>query len=190
MKKLELTQLIMDSAGLQFGNRTAERHIALAFNSICGQLFAKNPNSWEFYCKRILLPVVNRVSKLTVSIIETRTNANGVVRIMPTGADAACEEADGTEFYACPSFALHSDADANHTGFVFYTATGNTIRFNKALPSEVTSVLADVVVEYQEYEDSDQISLPTYAADAIVDAAVAAIKGDKSFSNIYKTPKP
>jgi len=186
MKKKELTQLIKDQAGLEFGDRTIALHLTNCFNNIAGQLFLRDINQFNFYTKRITIPVTNRVATLTVPIIQTVGNANGVLRIMPTGADNSCLS-DDVEFYAIPSFALKSSVDANNLNwFVGYTVTANTIRFTKNLPKAVTSLLADCVLEFSAYEDDDFIQLPQGSAQMIVDATVASLRGEQPGKNIYK----
>jgi hypothetical protein len=180
MVKDQLTQQVMDMAGVEFGQRTVERIIGGVFTTVIGQLFAADPNQYNYYCKRVTLPVVNRVATLTIPLIQTKYNANGVPRIMLTGDET-------TEFYPSPAYSTNSSADANNiSGMVFYVVTANNIRFNKSLPDTVTEVLADVVPEYQAYDKDDFINLPAGVAQMIIDGAVAAVKGDPSLTNIYK----
>lgn len=183
MRKKEIVQQVLDGAGQVFGYRTAERHIANVFSTYVGQLFATNPNNYEFYCKRITLPVSNREAEVTVPLLQLRTNANGVPRIMPT---SECDT--DTEFYPAPAYALRSGADANHiSNMVFYVVQGNTIRFNKSLPESVTEVKADVVLEFHGYDDDDFVNLPSGAAQQIIEASVQAMRAEPTKSNIYKT---
>jgi hypothetical protein len=186
MKKKELVQRVMDDAGLQFGDRTTAMVISSVFNSIVGQLFNKDPNQFMFYTKRITLTVNNRVSTLTVPIIQTRVNGSGIPQIMPTGADNDCCP-DGTVFYPMPSYALRSKSDVNNlSNIVFYTVTGSKVRFNNSLPKDVTSLLADVVMEFHGYDDDDFFNLPSGVAQLIIDQSVAAIKAKQAHVNIYK----
>ena len=186
MKKKELVQLVMTATDMLFGNRTVAMHLGNAFNSVVGQLFARDLNQYQFYTKRITIDVLNRVTTLTIPLIQTGGNAKGVIRIMPTGSDSACLP-DDTEFYPMPAFALRSSTDANSMRmFVFYTVTASTVRFNKSLPKEVTELVADVVPEFHAYLDNDFIQLPQGVAQMIVDAAVSSLKGDPSHANIYK----
>ena len=186
MKKEELVQLVLDGAGRQFGERTAAIHIGNIFNTIAGQLFAQDPNQWQFYTMRVLLTVTNRKATLTIPLIQTPNNAKGVIRVMPSGAESDCMP-DDTEFYPMPQYALNSSVDANKMSWaVFYTVNNNTVRFNKSLPEGVTSLYADVVPEFSGYDDDDFISLPFGVAQLIIDGAVASLKGEEGYSNIYK----
>ncbi len=186
MKKDVLVQQVKDICGLEFSDRSVALHLSNVFSQVVGQLFNADNNQYNYYTKRVTLPVTNRVAEITIPIIQTRSNAKGIVRILPVSSDAACDP-DDTEFYPSPSYSLNSSSDANHiNGFVFYVVTGTTVRFNRSLPKDVTQVLADVVVSFDAYEDEEEISLPAGVAQTIIDGAVAAIKGDPSSSNIYK----
>ena len=179
MTKATIIQLIKDRCGLQFSDRTVAIHLGHVFTSVLGQLFAQNPNQWEFYSKRIKLSVSNRFAALTVPVIQTITNGNGVPR---------CYSADGdTVFYPSPYYSLTSSADAaNLHGFVFYTVTANGIRFSDTLPEDTTEVLADAVLEISAYGDNDFINLPSGVAQTIIDLTVQAVNGGNAHGNIYK----
>lgn len=186
MIKKELVQLVMDSAGLEFGDRSVQRQIGLAFTTIVGQLFGRDGNQYGFYTKRVPLVVDHRVATLSVPLIQNAFNSKGVVRVMPTGADSTCLP-DRTVFYPAPSYALQSGADANKlSGIVFYTVTANVIRFNESLPDAVTALVADVVPEFSAWDDEDFIPMPAGVAQMIIDSAVAAIKGQPGHINIFK----
>lgn len=189
MKKKELVQRVMDGAGLKFGDRTVAIDIASVFNTVVGQLFLQDPNQFSVYAKRVTLTVVNRVASLDFPIIQTKTNANGVLRIMPTGAEGDCCP-DKTVFYPAPSYALNSSVEANRlANWVFYTVTAPTVRFNDSLPKEVTALLADVVLEFQGYGDDDYLPLPQGVAQMIIDQSIIAAQNNPAYKNIYKPTK-
>lgn len=186
MTKRELVQKILDGLGAEFGHRTAERHISSVFNTVIGQLFTTNQNQYRYYTKRITLTVKNRVATVPIALIQNASNGHGIPAIMPTGAEDDCCP-DDTEFYPAPSFSLHSGADANLMGWVvFYTVTQDKVRFNKSLPKEVTSLIAEVIPQFTAYEDSDIINLPSGVEQMIVDQSIAAMKADPAYINIYK----
>lgn len=186
MKKKELIQLVIDGAGKRFGKRSAAIHTSNIFNTIAGQLFGRDGNQYNFYTRRVTITVANRVSTLTIPLIQTVLNQKGVIRILPTGADSDCLP-EKTVFYPSPSYAIESSVDANKLSWaVFYTVTANTIRFNDSLPKEVTRLLADVVPEFQGYAEDDLIALPAGVAQMIIDAAVASLQGKEADVNIYK----
>lgn len=187
MLKKELVQTVLDLAGLEFGHRTAAIAIGQAFNQVVGQLFSQDNGQFQFYCKRVTLPVSNRVAVIDIPIIQCKTNGSGVPRIMPSGADNTCL-ADDTVFMPMALYALQSSVDANHIStFIFYTVENNQIRFNDSLPKGVTEVLADVVPEFQYYDDNDNVSLPAGVSQIIIDSAVSMLRKDPSGNaNIYK----
>ena len=185
MTKEQIIQLLKDTAGLDFGDRTVALHFTSCFSSVVGQLF-RDTNQWSFYTKQITLTVKNRVAKLTVPIMQFAANSKGVVRIYPTGAEDSCLP-DDTEFIPMPSYALHSGADANNiSSFVFYVVTAIDVRFNKSLPKAVTELYADCVLEFSAYENTDQVPLPSGVAQMIVDATIVSLKGDIAFKDLYK----
>jgi len=186
MTKEEIIQRVLDGAGAEFGARTAAMHINDVFNSVAGQLFARDPNQFQFYTKRITLIVSNRVATITIPLIQTSVNSRGVIRIMPTGADSDCLP-DHTEFWPMPSYALRSSVDANKLSWaVFYTVTANTVRFNDSLPAKVTRLLADVAPEFQGWGNTDFIPMPAGVGQMIIDGSIAAMKGDPAYVNIFK----
>ena len=186
MKKKELIQRIKDKAGLTFGDRTVAIELTNVFNSFVGQLFAGNPNQYEYYSIRITLPVSNRTAQLDIPLIQTKLNGNGVPRIQTTGASDTCFP-DDMVFYPAPVFGLSSSVDAAKiSGYVFYKVTANAIEFSRSLPSGVTEVLATVVPEISYYDDEDFINLPAGAAEQIIDMTVAALSGQPVAGNIYK----
>lgn len=184
MTKEQLIQLVKDLAGVEFGDRTVAIHLGNVFGSVVGQLFSQDNNQYRYYTKRIILPVENRIANLTIPLIQTKSNANGVLKVSPSNPD------DPTEFYPMPPYALNSGADANKLSWaIFYTVTASEVRFNKSLPKGVTSVLADVIPEFQGYNNNDFINLPAGVQQMIIDGAVAAIKGAPAYQNIYKGKK-
>ena len=186
MRKNEIVQAVMDAAGMDFGHRTAAIHISTVFNSVVGQLFARDNNQFQFFCKRVKISGSNRTFIIPMSLIQTYANSKGVVRGMTTGAECPCLP-DDSEFYPMPPYALKSSVDANNMAdFIFYTVTVSVIRFNNSLPKEVTELLFDVVPEFQEYLDEDIISLPMGVAQAIIDGAVSSLRSDPAHTNIYK----
>lgn len=186
MKKKELIQRIKDKAGLTFGDRTVGFELTNVFNTVVGQLFASNPNQYEYYSVKVTLPVSNREARLDIPLIQTKLNGNGVPRIQPTGASCDCFP-DDTVFYPAPSFGLNTSVDAAKiSGYIFYKVTANTIEFSRSLPSGVTEVTATVVPEISYYDEEDYINLPAGAAEQIIDLTVAALSGQQGPGNIYK----
>jgi hypothetical protein len=174
MKKKELIQLIMDAAGVRSVDRTTALHLNNSFNTTVGQLFVRDQGQWAFYRKRITLAVTERVASLEgIPIIQTRTNANGVLSVYPTASD------DKTVFYPAPYYLMRSSADVTKlSGVVYYSVTPDEVTFSTSLPKEVTELYADIVPELQYYEDDDEIPLPTGIAQVIIDQAVQALKGN------------
>lgn len=180
MKKSEITQMVLDGAGKQFGKRTAERHIAHVFNTFVGQLFRTNLNNFEFYVKEVTLTVDCREVTLTTPIIQTANNGNGVLRCY-----FACDS--DNEFHPVPAFALNSHVDANAIpNMVFYAVTANKLKFGKSFPEGQTEVVAQIVPEFHGYDDDDFINMPTGIAQMIIDGAIASLKGEQAGKNIYK----
>lgn len=188
MKKSQMIQLVKDAVGTSFGDRTVELHLSDMFSTIAGQLFAKDPGQFNYFTKRVTVPVVNRVGTLPVPVIHTPGNAKGVIRVMPSGADSCCQ--DNTEFQPIPYFALNSSTDANNQSwFVGYAVSKGTLRFTRSLPSAVTELLADVVAEFSAYDRDEDIQLPSGVEQMIVDSTVQAFKNSPAYSNVFKTPK-
>lgn len=179
----------MDGAGWEFGHRTAAMCISEVFETLVGQLFARNPNQYEFYTKRVTLTVDNRKAILTIPLIQTPNNANGVLRCMPTGADCDCYP-DETVFYPAALSAIKSTVDANNlSDFVFYAVTNNMVYFNKSLPKTITALLADVVPRFHGYDDDDFITFPAGIGQAIIDGSIAAMNANPAYINLYKKKK-
>jgi len=186
MTKRELIQLIKDGAGVDFGDRTVAKKIGMVFESVASQLFATNNNQWAYYSKTVTLPVVNRVAKLTIPLIQTKNNSNGVPMIQLTGAACSCEP-DETVFYSTTSYGMNTSVDAAKVStFVFYVVTANEIRFARTLPADVTEVSATVIPEFSAYSDDEFINLPSGAAQQIIDLCIAAVQGNAVNTNIYK----
>ena len=186
MKKKELIQRIKDKAGLTFGDRTVAQELSSVFSTVAGQLFATNNNQYEFYSKKVTLPVVNRTVTLDMALIQSKYNGNGVPRIQPTGASCDCFP-DDTVFYPTTGYGLNSSVAASKLdSFVFYSVTANTVTFSKTLPIGVTEVIATVVPEISEYDDDDYINLPAGAAQQIIEMTAAALSGQPVAQNIYK----
>ena len=179
MKKKDIVARVMDAAGLQFGNRTVERHIADVFNTVAGQLFRSQPSQWEFYSLQETITVQDRVSTIEKALIQTPQASNGVPRITDY-----CGE---TVFHPVTPSQLNMKVDANRIGqFVFYSVTGNEIRFNKSFPMGEARVIATIIPEFHEYDDDFFINLPAGVAQMIIDGAVASLRGEQAGKNIYK----
>ena len=190
MTKKEIIQQVLDGAGLDFGDRTAARHLTNTFSTYVGQLFARDPNQYRFFTKQIHIDIKNRVARIPIPLIQNVSNGKGVPVISPDGVDCECET-DGTEFIPMPSYALNSGADANMMSWVvFYTVTHDTIRFNRSMPKDMTSAIATVCPQFHAWGDNDEIPLPDGIGQMIIDSAIAAIKHDPAYQNLYKTHKP
>lgn len=180
MKKAEIVQLVLDGAGMQFGKRTAERHIAHVFNTFVGQLFRTNLNNFEFYSKNVPLTADCRECTLDFPVIQTANNGSGILR-----AYFACDPSNS--FHPAPAYAINSQVDANAMAdMVFYSVTGNKIRFGKSFPEGQVEFIAVVVPEFQGYADDDYINLPTGIAQMIIEGSVASLKGEQAGKNLYK----
>lgn len=179
MTRRELVQQVKDLAGVEFGDRSIMRHLNNAFNTVAGQLFRQEPSQFIYYSKQITLDVEDRIANIPVPLIQTPSNGKGI----PTMTDSA----GTTEFYPVPYSALNSHTAANDMAtMVFYTVTGNVVRFNKSLPMGEVQVIATVIPEIQGYDDDDFINLPIGASNMIIDMAVASVKGDPAYKNVHK----
>lgn len=180
MTKRELIQQVKDLAGVEFGDRTVIRHLNNAFITIAGQLFRQDPTQYQYYSKPITLDVEDRVALIPIALIQTPSNGKGI--------PAMTDMAGTTDFYPVPYSALNARVDANDMSIaVFYSVTGNVVRFNRSLPMGEIQVKATVIPELQGYEDEEFINLPAGAANMIIDMAVASVKGDPSYQNIHKS---
>jgi len=188
MLKGKMTDLIKDATGRKFGDRTVSLHTETAFDTVVGQLFARDPNQWDIYCQPFTVDVANVKPRpyaiLPKRIIQTPDVANGVRRIFSTnddGLDYIPMPYNGFQFYG----ELKLDDVDDSVG---YAVRADRVEFFN-MPAITKQVRMELVLPWSEWDDAQDIPLPSGVANMIIQQAVATLSNQPVETNIYKPRK-
>ena len=188
MIKGKVIDQVKDMTGNKFHDRTVAVHIEDAFNTVVGQLFKGDPNQWDLYCQSFTVDVDNVKPRpyalLPKRIIQTPDVANGVRRIFSTdddNLDYVPMPYNGFQFYGI----LQLDDVDDSVGYA--VRTDRVEFFN--LPSIIKQVRMELVLPWSEWDDSQDIPLPSGVANLIIQQAVATLSNQPVETNIYKPKK-
>ena len=184
MIKGKVIDQVKDMTGNKFRDRTVAVHIEDAFNTVVGQLFKNDPSQWDLYCQSFTVDVNNvkprPYAMLPARIIQTPDIANGVRRIFSTdddNLDYIPMPYNGFQFYGILQL---DDVDDS----VGYAVRSDRVEFFN-LPSIINQVRMELVLPWSEWDDTQDIPLPSGVANLIIAQAVQTLTGIQPDTNIY-----
>ena len=186
MKKSQIVELAKKRAGWRWETRTASLHVDLAWVNITGQLFSGDLSNLDLYAKVYTVDVVSTsprpYSVLPVAILQTIDPANGVRHGYPL-------EEDGTFYVPIRGidFNLLPDSDASKVD----KACGYYVKTDKVefyhIGEDVKQLRMEIVPQFSDYDDDDDIPIPSGYAEQFFALIVQSMGGDLTAKdNVFK----
>ena len=202
--KQQYIDTIKDKTKNQFRDRTIALELEIAFNTIVGQLFLKDPYQYDFYVRWFddvdvvqadpcLDEKGNGVrrsySVLPCATIQTPDLANGVRYILANKSNNISDPSEELRFYPIPAYGVQTytdlgldNIDPNTVGYVVYT---NRVEYWN-LPTLIEKVRMGVVPSFMAWDNDTEIPLPSGVSAQIITMVLESVQKYPYETSDYK----